>query len=626
MSSPAPAARDDSRSGRGWLDTSRWALRAAFRTSPRVFLAMVVLTAAGGVLPAVGAWIGKLIVDHVVLALASGDAAWRDERDVLIRLVTLEALTILGVLGAQRGLATAQSLLKSSLGQHVSEQILAKATTLDLSQLETPEVHDRLMRARRESGTRPLSLVVGHFQTARNFLTLATCIAVLAELSWWAVGIVVAAGLPAFVAELWFSQQAFEQLRKRSPAHRELAYYETLLSREDFAKEVRLYDLAPTFFERFRALGRKLEDEARVVTLRRGLWGFFLAALSTAAFYVAYAWIVRRTVNEHLSIGQMTMYLALFRQAQTGVTAGLSTLGLMLDDRLYLDDLRAFLALPVRTPPGDATEGVDPSAGIVFEDVTFRYPDAREDALRGVSFRIPAGTMVALVGHNGCGKTTLIKLLTRLYEPQGGRILVDGTDVRAWRPDALRKRFSVILQDFVRFKLPVGENVGVGDVARLRDEDGWRRAAERGLAHELITALPDGYHTQLGKWFRGGQELSGGQWQKVALARAFMRESSAYLVLDEPTASLDPEAEATVFEHVRGETPERTVLVISHRYGSVRVADHIVVLAEGRVLEQGTHEALLAAEGHYARLFRLQAAGYVAGATNVHPRREDDEG
>jgi len=220
--------------------------------------------------------------------------------------------------------------------------------------------------------------------------------------------------------------------------------------------------------------------------------------------------------------------------------------------------------------------------------------------------------MVALVGHNGCGKTTLMKLLLRLYEPQAGRILVDGLDVRQWSVEALRKRFSLVFQDFVRFKLEAGENIGVGDVERLGDEAGWRRAAERGLAHDVIAALPDGYHTQLGKWFRGGQELSGGQWQKVALARAFMRESSAFLVLDEPTASLDPEAESAVFEHVRSETPERTVIVISHRYGSVRMADEIVVLAEGHVLEQGTHEQLMREDGHYARLFRLQAASYTS--------------
>jgi ABC-type multidrug transport system fused ATPase/permease subunit len=374
---------------------------------------------------------------------------------------------------------------------------------------------------------------------------------------------------------------------------------------------VKLYDLAPTFFERFRALGARLESEAGRITVRRGFWGFALNALGTAAFYFAYAWIVRRTLNEHLTIGQMTMYVVLFRQAQTSVTGGLASLGLMLDDRLYLEDLRSFLELSVPRPTGTATEGPDPHAGIVFEHVSFRYPDSVDDALRDVSFSVAPGTMVALVGHNGCGKTTLMKLLTRLYEPQGGRILVDGLDVRAWQPDALRRRFAVVFQDFVRFKLPAGENIGVGDVAHLRDEAAWQRAADRGLAHELVASLPDGYHTQLGKWFRGGHELSGGQWQKIAVARAFMREASPYLVLDEPTAALDPEAEAGVFAHVRGETPERTVLVISHRYGSVRMADDIVVLADGCVLEQGSHDELLAQGGHYARLFRLQAAGFV---------------
>lgn len=612
----------------GRVAASMWVLRLAARSAPGLVLTMAICTLAAGVLPAVAAWVGKQIVDSVVVALSMGDGGWAAHKDQLWMLVALEGALVGLLLGAQRAQTAAQSILKTHLANRVTEQILEKAGTLDLMHFEDPDTHDRMMRARRDASTRPFNLIAGFFTVARNAVTVASCVVLLIQLSWWAVLIVVLAGLPAFVAELQFSHQVFDQQRKRTPEQREQAYLEGVLSREDFAKEVQLYELAAPLLDRFRGIAARIQGEERALHLRRNGWGFVFNLLGTAAFYLAYAWIVKRTVNEHMTLGQMTMYLVIFRQAQQGVTTGLASLGLMLDDHLYMRELHAFLSMRAPAPGGHALQGPDPMAGLVVEDLSFDYPGSNRLALEHVNFTIRPGEMVALVGHNGSGKTTLLKLITRLYEPTSGRILLDGLDVREWDVSALRRRFALVFQDFVRFKMKAGENIGAGDVQHWLDEAKWEDAAKRGLAHEFVTELPQGYHTQLGKWFRGGQELSGGQWQRIALSRAFMRDEDQIVVLDEPTAALDPDAELQIFEHVQNEIRgKQAVLLISHRFGSVRMADRIVVLDQGRVVEQGNHRALMAERGVYSRLFELQAAGYVGGGRPSEPPivRDDDE-
>jgi ATP-binding cassette subfamily B protein len=373
---------------------------------------------------------------------------------------------------------------------------------------------------------------------------------------------------------------------------------------------VKLYNLGARLLERYRAIHRRLFAQERALAIRRDSWGFALGLITTAALYGGYCWVAISAVRGTITIGQMTMYLLLFRQGQTAVSNALGAVSGLYEDNLYLSTLYEYLDTPARPPGGAATAGPDASDGLRLEHVSFVYPGTSQPALADVSMHLRPGRTLALVGSNGSGKTTLIKLITRLYVPTSGRILLDGRDLAEWDVDALRRRFGVIFQDFVRYQMTVGENVGAGDERDFEDEARWHAAAELGQAADMIEALPERYHTQLGKWFQGGRELSGGQWQKVAVSRSFMRRDADIRVLDEPTAAMDAEAEAEVFGHVRDMAEGRMTILISHRFSTVRMADEIVVLDAGRVAERGDHAGLMQQGGVYARLFELQARGY----------------
>lgn len=595
---------------RGFLGVfgySQRALQLVWTTSKPLTLALALLTLLAGALPAGVAYVGARIVDAVVAAMNSGGA---EARQWVLELVLLEALLVAVLAGTQRGLSLCQSLLRVQLGQRVNVMILEKALTLDLTQFEDSDFYDKLTRARREASMRPLSLVMRTFGLIQNLVSLLSYATLLVQFSVWALAILLCSGLPAFIAETKFSGDAFRLFRWRSPETRMQNYLETVIAREDHAKEVKLFELGPLLLNRYQQIFHKLYQADRDLTVRRDTWGFFLGLIATGALYGAYAWIALSTIAKQITLGQMTMYLMLFRQGQSAVSASLSAVGGMYEDNLYLSTLYEYLETPTTPSTGRRTEGSTPGDGIRFEHVSFTYPGSEQPTLMDINLHIRQGESLALVGENGSGKTTLIKLLTRLYSPDSGRILLDGVDLQEWDESTLRRRVGVIFQDFARYQMMLGENIGAGDVRRFDDEAEWRKAAEQGMAAPLIESMPAGYQTQLGKWFKEGRELSGGQWQKIALSRAFMRSDADILVLDEPTAAMDAGAEAQIFAHFQTLTRNRIAILISHRFSTVRMADQIVVIQHGRIIEHGSHEQLMQLNGHYAHLFSLQARGY----------------
>ena len=585
-------------------------MELVWTTNHRLTVVLALLTLLAGALPAAMAWVGALIIDAVVAATRMAQESGVSSLHRVFTLVAAEAVIVAALSGAQRGISLCQALLRAQLGQRVNVMILQKALTLELAQFEDAEFYDKLTRARREASSRPLSLVTRTFGLAQNLVSLVSYGVLLVQFSPWAVVVLLIAGLPAFFAETKFSADAFRLFRWRSPETRMQLYLETVLAREDNVKEVKLFGLGPLLLQRYRDIYRRLYKEDRALAIRRDGWGFALGLIGTVALYAAYAWIASAAIASRITLGQMTMYLMLFRQGQSAVAAILSSIGGMYEDNLYLSTLYEYLETPSVEAKASAVLGPLPADGIRFEHVSFTYPGTSRAALVDIDLHIHPGESLALVGENGSGKTTLIKLLTRLCRPDSGRILLDGLDLNDWEESALRQRIGVIFQDFARYQFLVGENIGAGDVRHFSSEARWREAAAMGMAAAMVEGLPAGYGTQLGKWFKDGQELSGGQWQKIALSRAFMRTEADILVLDEPTASMDAAAEAEIFEHFRKLTHNRIAILISHRFSTVRMASQIVVIENGRIIERGSHAELIQLDGHYARLFALQAAGY----------------
>lgn len=596
---------EEKRAGIGVMRYAGRALELVWSTSRLLTVSFGLLTLLAGVLPAGIAYLGQLIVDAVVDTISNGAPL----RPAIV-FIGAEALLVAVVAAAQRGIRMCQSLLRAQLGHRVNVLILDKAQELSLAQFEDAEFYDKLTRARREASSRPLSLVNRTFSLGQNAVTLVSYAVLLFQFSVWAVLILLIAGFPSFFAETKFAGDAFRLFRWRSPESRKQMYLETVLAREDHAKEVKLFRIAPLFLQRYRDIFKTLYKEDRALTIRRETWGLVFGLLGTVAFYGVYAWIAVATMQGTISLGEMTMYVLVFKQGQGAVTASLSAIGGMYEDNLYLSNLYEYLEQAGADETGTAAAGALPGDGVRFEDVSFQYPGSGRPALSDIDLHLKPGHSLALVGENGAGKTTIIKLLTGLYRPSQGRVLLDGTPLDEWDTQTLYRRIGVIFQDFARYQISVGENIGVGDVAHIRDAARWQQAAAQGMADQFIQNLPARYETQLGSWFKDGQELSSGQWQKIALSRAFMDLHADILVLDEPTASMDAAAEAALFEHFRKLTEDKITILISHRFSTVRRADYIVVIEEGRITERGTHDELMRLKGHYATLFSLQAEGY----------------
>ena len=585
------------------------AIRFVWRNNHWGILGLAFLTLAGALLPAAQAWVGKLIVDGVVAAIQHGQD--HEQAKSVFYYLILELLLILFSTGVAQARRLIQQLTQLKLANQIRGEIIGKALTLDLAFFEHPEFYDKLQNARREGGYKPVELINDTFQIVQNAITLASFAVLLLRFSPWLVAILVLTSIPAFIAETRFSGQGFRLLTRRAPETRQINYLSRLLTEDSSAKEIKLFNLGGTLLTRYMTLFEKFFHEDKVLACRRAVAGFSLGLIATLGFYGSYAWIVWQTVQRRISLGDMTLYLAIFRQGQTTFQNILYAVSSIYENNLFMSNFFEFLGMTPQLAIA-AEPKVLPATlrgGIEFRDVGFRYPDSDAWALRGVNLIIRPGEKVALVGHNGAGKTTLIKLLSRLYDPTEGAILIDGIDLREVDPLELRQRIGVIFQDFVRYHLPARENIGFGQIDVATDLDRIIESARKSGADTIIDGLPDSYETMLGRWFRGGHELSLGQWQKIALARAFMRDAEI-LVLDEPTASVDAQSEYEIFRHFQELTEGKMAILISHRFSTVRMADRIAVIEGGGISEIGSHQELIDRDGTYARLFSMQAEGY----------------
>jgi len=586
------------------------AMRIVWDTSAPLMIAMALTTLIVGLLPAAIASVGGLFVDAVAGALGNSGVTTDSAKSEALTFVYIEVGLVLLMTAAQQANTVCQAVLRVLLGNKINVMILEKALTLELAHFEDAEYYDKLVRARREASSRPLSLVTKTFDLIRNVISLIAIGAFLFQFSPYAVLLLSIAGVPAFIAEAKFSGEAFRVNKRRSAERRMQIYLEMVLTREDGVKEVKLLQLGKIFLQRYIDIFLAIYKEDRSLVLRRGIWGYGLGIIASGAFYFAYGWVGFAAIAGAITIGQMTMYIAQFRLGQSAVTSSLTSVNGMYEDNLYLSNLTEYLEHEVPEQSGSLHGGPMPEEGIRFDNVSFFYPGSDVPALDNVSLHITPGESLAIVGENGSGKTTLIKLLTRLYTPTHGKISLEGLPLEEWDIDTLRRKIGVIFQDFARYQLIVGENIGIGDADNLDSENEIEIAAQKGMADEFVRDLPSGYKTQLGTWFKDGKELSGGQWQKVALSRAFMRSKADILILDEPTAAIDAKAEADIFAHFAELTANRISIIISHRFSTVRRADHIIVLEKAQIMEQGSHEELLELGGQYATLFKLQAEGY----------------
>jgi ATP-binding cassette subfamily B protein len=637
-------------------------LRLCWQASASATITLALLTVVVGLFPALTASTARLLVDAVVHAVEVHTAHGPDHATLVLpipgspRVATMTTTrvvfwlavtqflvyTVSEVLTAARSIV--QRILSDRLALTVSTMVVAKASQLELSFFEQSESYDLLQRAA-DQGTRPFNTLTTFFGLMQTLVTFASMIGLLIGLNPWLGLIVLIAPIPAFIVDTRYGRWTYMRSRWTSPVNRRITYLQRLLTTDADAKEIKIFNLGPYLVERFRMLSVNYNQRMRELSIRRQLAELGWSLLSEIARSGSYLYVALQAAAGALTLGDLTLYGTAASSVQGGVSNILSSLTQMYENNLYVDDLYRLLATPTeaelqasrqaargtgplvkqRSPeepppkpvPASVLAAFTPTplpvplrGDVVFDHVSFRYPGTDANALVDVSFEVAAGETIAIVGRNGAGKSTLIKLLCRLYSPDSGRILVDGVDIADVDASVLRSQLGAVFQDHVSFQASVAENIGLGQLADLDDRSRIEAAGVAGGADEFVRSLVAGYDTSLGRWFGNGVNLSGGQWQKVALSRGFMREARI-LVLDEPSAALDARAEHDLFARLRALATDRTAFYISHRFSTVRQADRILFLANGGITEAGTHQELMAAAGQYAELFNLQAAAYL---------------
>jgi len=578
-----------------------------WETNKYMTIGNILLRIVKAAIPLMVLYVGKEIIDEVIRLIDATDKDW----SYLWILLGIElGLAVLSEL-SNRVIALLDSLLGDLFSNNTSVELIKHAATLDLYQFESPDFYDKLERARRQTTGRTVLMtqVLAQFQ---DIITIFFLGAGLIVFNPWLILILFVAVLPSFLGETHFNQRTYSLTRSWTPERRELDYLRYIGASDETAKEVKIFSLANFLSERFKELSDKYYNENKKIAVKRAIWGSLLSSVGTLAYYGAYLFIIYETVGGLITIGTLTFLAGSFQRMRNMLQSIMTRFSKIAEGSLYLQDLFDFFAIRPNIVSGDKNLRVPQpiQEGFTFENVGFKYPNSEVWAIRNLSFHLPKGEKLALVGENGAGKTTLVKLLARLYNPTEGRILLDGKDIKSFDLGDLRQNIGIIFQDYIRFQMKASENIAIGNIENRIELNIIKDAAKKSLADSVIENLPGEYEQVLGKRFDKGVELSGGQWQKIALGRAYMRDAQL-LILDEPTSALDARAEHEVFIRFADLIEGKSAVLISHRFSTVRMADRILFLENGQLLELGSHEELLAKDGKYAELFHLQAQGYL---------------